>query len=131
MVMPTKQPTDQDRKLVTTMIAGGIEQKFIMPCLSFRCSPTTFRKHFREEIRTAKARANAAVVANLHRHATGDGREAVYAAKWWTQARMGWKEPAQEIANAPGGPFAVAFSWADATPEPAGSHEQPDAAADP
>lgn len=109
------------------MIAGGIEVKFIIPCLSFQpCSPTTFRKHFRQEIRTARARADAAVVANLHRHATGDGREAVYAAKWWTQARMGWKEPAQQVENGPAGPFAVAFSWADATPEPIEAHEQPD-----
>jgi hypothetical protein len=92
MVRPPYVPTEQDRRLVMTMIAGGIEYRFIIPCLAAPCSERTFRTKFRAEIATAKARADAAVIANLHRHAVGDGRDAVAAAKWWTQSRMGWKD---------------------------------------
>ncbi len=52
---------------------------------------------------------------NLLRLATGDGRQAVIAAKWWTQARMGWRETTQ-IAGADGGPIAVSYVVRAPTP---------------
>jgi hypothetical protein len=103
---PPFVPTEQDRRTVQTMTAGGIEQWHIAACLSAKISLKTMRKAFAAELVTARARADAAVIASLHRHATGDGNQAVAAAKWWTQARMGWRDTTQ-IANEPGGAFAI------------------------
>lgn len=94
---PEFKPTKQDRKLVATMTAGGIEQEHICLCLSVPVSVPTLRKHFRTEIASAATLANGRVIANLHRMAVGKGRDAVKAAIWWTQARMGWRDAPTEL----------------------------------
>lgn len=73
---------------VKVMVAGGIEQRLI--CSVLGITPKTLRKHFRREIDMAAPEADAMVVASLHQMAT-TGKN-VHAAKWWTQARMGWAE---------------------------------------
>jgi len=132
---PPFVPTDQDRQLVRVMVSGGIEAWAICECLSRKISKGTLRKHFRREIATGAGEANAAVIASLHKmavgqrarpaqviggvqyHAQSEIKPEVRAAQWWTQARMGWKEPPTLIGNAdPDTPFAVSFRWADATP---------------
>lgn len=131
---PPFVPTDQDRQLVRVMVSGGIEAWAICECLSRKISKGTLRKHFRREIATGAGEANAAVIASLHKlavgqrarpaqviggvqyHAQSEIKPEVRAAQWWTQARMGWKEPPTLIANANDTPFAVSFRWADATP---------------
>jgi hypothetical protein len=53
------------------------------------------RKHFREEIDTGAARANARVAAYLFEVATGqrgDGSAATTAAIFWCKTRLRWKE---------------------------------------
>ncbi len=95
---PSFQPTDKDRATVRVMVAGDIEQTAI--CSVIGVTPKTLRRHFRHEIDTGAAEANAAVVASLHRMAVGskasEGRPAVLpdvrAAIWWTKARLGWQE---------------------------------------
>lgn len=95
---PPYVPTDKDRLTVKVMIAGGIEQAAIASVLGI--STPTLRKHFRREIETAAAEIGAKVVASLINMAVGQsaapGRAALppnfNAAKWWTQARMGWSE---------------------------------------
>jgi DNA-binding CsgD family transcriptional regulator len=95
---PLYVATDKDRTMVKVMAAGGIEQAAIAAVL--KISPKTLRKHFRHEIETAAAEIGAKVVASLINMAVGQsaapGRAALppnfNAAKWWTQARMGWSE---------------------------------------
>ena len=112
---PPFVPTDQDRQLVRVMVSGGIEAWAICECLSRKISKGTLRKHFKREIATGAGEANAAVIASLHKlavgqrarpaqtvngvhyHAQSEIKPEVRAAQWWTQARMGWKEPATEI----------------------------------
>lgn len=137
---PPYAPTEKDRLTVKVMVAGGIEQLAIASVLGI--SGPTLRKHFRREIATASAEANAAVVASLHALAVGrPARKAtdnaaaqsaipanVHAAKWWTQARMDWTEgirvTSQQLdkhgkpANAE-----VVYRWAE--PEPSEPEKQP------
>jgi hypothetical protein len=109
---PPFVPTEQDRRTVQTMTAGGIEQWHIAACLSAKISLKTMRKAFAAELVTARARADAAVIASLHRHATGDGNQAVAAAKWWTQARMGWRDTTEQIhGNLDGKPLAITVAF--------------------
>lgn len=95
---PQYEPTDKDRLTVKVMVAGGIEQTAIAGVLGI--SPKTLRKHFRREIETGSAEIGAQVVASVITMAVGQksapGRAAMApnfnAAKWYTQARMGWSE---------------------------------------
>ena len=85
---PAYQPTEKDRLTVTVMVAGGIEQPAIAGVLGI--TPKTLRKHFRREIDTGAPSMHARVVASLFTMAT-TGKN-VHAAKWITQALMGWSE---------------------------------------
>jgi hypothetical protein len=95
---PPYEATDKDRLTVKVMVAGGIEQDAIAGVLGI--SSVTLRKYFRREIATGAAEIGAQVVASLITLAVGQkaapGRPAlaanVQAAKWYTQARMGWQE---------------------------------------
>lgn len=101
---PPHVPTDKDRLTVKVMVAGGIEQVDIAGVLGI--SGPTLRKHYRREIDTGAAEIGAQVVASLVTMAVGrPGRRATentaaqsaippnfHAAKWITQARMGWSE---------------------------------------
>lgn len=88
---PPHVPIERDRRMVRMMIAAGIAYDDV--AIGMGIGKTTLQKHYREELKTGIILANAMVVANLYRHATGDHpNAAVAAAKWWTQARMGWSE---------------------------------------
>jgi hypothetical protein len=91
-------PTDKDRLTVKIMVAGGIEQSAIALVLGI--SAPTLRRNFRREIDTGAAEVAGQVLAPLIAMAVGQkaapGRAALpanfNAAKYYTQARMGWSE---------------------------------------
>lgn len=101
---PLYVPTDKDRLTVRVMVAGGILHNAIADVLGI--SHVTLRKHFRREIDTASAEIGAQVVSSLITMAIGrPGRPETEnapaqpaippnfnAAKWYSQARMGWTE---------------------------------------
>jgi len=71
-------PDDEQRRTVEAMISYGIPQVDIARVIGI--DDDTLRKHFREEIDTGAARANARVAAFLFEQATGqrgDGGAAV------------------------------------------------------
>lgn len=87
---PKFKPTDEDRKMVAQMAAVGIMQESIARVIGI--DPKTLRKHFREELDTSAAKANAKVGGTLYNKAiNGDTSAAI----WWSKARMGWKERTQ------------------------------------
>jgi len=61
---PSKAPTAEQRKLVQTMAAAGIQSEAI--CLVMGVSGKTLRKHYRAELDTALTRANAMVASSLY-----------------------------------------------------------------
>jgi hypothetical protein len=79
------RPTDQQRAKVRAMAAVGVPQDQI--ALAVRIDAKTLRKHFREELDTAAAEANAQVAGRLFKLAMeGNPIACIY----WTKARMGW-----------------------------------------
>lgn len=90
-------PDDKTRKMVKAMMGFGIQQSEIAKIVGV--TDKTLRKHYREEIETGIATANAKVAENLFRHATGDSRGAVSAAIFWLKTRARWAEarPEQEM----------------------------------
>lgn len=87
---PPFQPTDEQRRLVTVMAAGGFQQEAIAYALEIAIS--TLVKYFREELNSGGAKANAMIVGNLFKQATKDDPRAVGAAIFWAKTRLGWKE---------------------------------------
>ena len=86
-------PSDEQRRTVEAMVSYGIPQLDIARVVGI--DDDTLRKHFREEIDTGAARANARVAAFLFEQATGqrgDGSPAVTSAIFWLKTRARWKE---------------------------------------
>lgn len=94
MARPEYKPTDKDRSTVQMMAAYGIPQADIAAVVD--CDLKTLRKHFRAELDTAAAQANARVAAALFKKATGDGPSSVTAAIFWLKARAGWQEAKED-----------------------------------
>jgi len=91
---PPYQPNDKDRNTVRSM-APFINHDDIARAIGI--SDETMRKYYREELDTAKVRADAAVAQSLLMQAVGGAeqnwREAVPAATiFYAKTRMGWKE---------------------------------------
>jgi len=85
---PSKAPTAEQRKLVQTMAAAGIQSEAI--CLVMGVSGKTLRKHYRAELDTSLIRANAMVASSLYMKAIKGN---VVAQIFWLKTRAGWKEP--------------------------------------
>lgn len=87
---PPYEPNDKDRTMVRLLCAGGITQDRIAEAVGI--SEPTLRKHYKAELLIGKAQMDALAVATLGKAMQRGGKEAVAAAKWWTQSRMGWSE---------------------------------------
>lgn len=86
---PPFEPTDDERKTVELMVAVGIPQEGIALCVRDGIDDKTLRKHFRNELDTAKHLADAKVAGAMFRSAIGGN---VAAQTQWTKCRMGWKD---------------------------------------
>ena len=86
---PTFKPTDQEREQVEQMSAVGIPQESICRVIRDGIDDKTLRKHFRKELDTAAAKANANIGNTLYNKAMGGDTSALI---WWSKTRMGWKE---------------------------------------
>lgn len=87
---PPFQPTDDQRRIVNVMAAGGFQQSAIAHAIGI--SENTLRKYFADEIAAGGSKAHAAVVANLFKQATKDDPRSTAAAIFWTKTRLGWKD---------------------------------------
>lgn len=88
---PAHEPTEKERKMVESMSAYGIPQQDIAAVLGINRS--TLLNHYREELDTARSKANAKVAEMLYRQATDiDNPRSVTAAIFWLKTRAGWKE---------------------------------------
>lgn len=87
---PPFEPNADQRRTVRAMAAYGIPHHAIAEVIGI--SGPTLRKHFRIELDTAEAEANAKVAETLFRRATGEGPQSVTAAIFWLKCRAGWRE---------------------------------------
>ena len=87
MAQEPHSPNENTRRTVEAMIAGGIPQEDV--ALVIGIDAKTLRKHYREELDTAAAKANAMVAKTLYQKAIGGDTTSLI---WWTKGRMGWSE---------------------------------------
>lgn len=102
---PAHKPTANQRDMVKTLTAFGIQQDLIAK--KIKISVPTLEKHYRDELDFGMMDANAAVAGALFKTATNAKITGhVTAGIWWTKARMGWKET-QVVENAVKGTIIV------------------------
>lgn len=104
MARPPHEPTPQTRRTVESMSAYGIPQEDIAAVIGV--DSKTLRKHYRMELDTATAKANAKVAETLYRKATDAEMSgpSVTAAIFWLKTRAQWSETVR-VGNAPGETF--------------------------
>ena len=101
MGRPPHEPTDQTRRTVEGMSAYGIPQEEISKVIGI--DRNTLMKYYREELDTAKAKANAKVAESLYKKALANDSGAVTAAIFWLKTRAGWKETVHNEHSGPEG----------------------------
>ena len=84
---PEYEKTKDHTKLVEALTIAGVTQQLIANIL--KISEPTLRKHYREQLDTSKARANAIISQALFKKAK-DGN--VVAQIFWLKTQAGWKE---------------------------------------
>ena len=84
---PEYEKTDENIKKVEALAIAGVPQKIISQIL--KISEPTLRKHFRNELDTSKARANAVISQALFRNAKSGN---VAAQIFWLKTQAGWRE---------------------------------------
>ncbi len=82
------KPTKASRTNVRKMCEAGIPQEAIATVMD--CDPKTLRKHYRDELDTAKTKKIAGVAGNLIRKAMGNGPQATLAAIFYLKCQGGW-----------------------------------------
>ena len=86
---PAFKPTDAERKLVEQMCAVGIPHEQIAMVIRGGIDADTLKKHFKDELREAKIKANAKIGGTLFNKAiSGDTAAAIF----WAKTQMGWSE---------------------------------------
>lgn len=90
---PRFRPTQAERKQVSQMAAAGITHAQIAQCVRDGIAKSTLELHFRDELTTALAKANATVAGKLYNTAM-EGN--VTAMIFWLKTRAKWEEKAQQ-----------------------------------
>jgi hypothetical protein len=99
---PIYRPTDDDRKTVELMCAVGIPHEGIAACIGDGIDDKTLRRHFSEELKTAKLKANAKIGGAIFSAAMNGN---MTAAALWAKTQMGWRETGTlELTGKDGGP---------------------------
>ena len=84
---PEYKKTEEDAKNVEALTIAGVPQKLI--CEILKISEPTLRKHYRSELDTSKAKANAVISQALFKQAR-DGN--IAAQIFWLKTQAGWRE---------------------------------------
>ena len=99
-------PTGESRRQVSAMVAFGLPQDRIAAVIGI--SAPTLRKHYREEIDVADAKAQSMVAKYLFSAASGEAlktgashADCLRAAMFWMKTRAGWKETAVQEVSGP------------------------------
>jgi L-fucose isomerase-like protein len=85
------KPDDKSRKQIMLMAGIGLTHDQIAKVMDI--SDETLRRHYKQELATAKAMLNTQVAGNLYSIATSkDHKGAVTAAIFWLKTQAKWKE---------------------------------------
>jgi len=83
-------PTNEERKQVEAMAGYGVPFASIASLIQGGIDEDTLNKHFGNELKQGKAKAQAKVGQSLFQKATSG--EDTTAAIWYTKTQMGWKD---------------------------------------
>lgn len=97
---PQFVPTDQERKQVEALSGYGLPQKQIAALIRDGIDSNTLDKHFRKELDTGIAKANAQVGKTLFQKAVGGDTASCI---WWSKAQMRWAETVKQEHTGPEG----------------------------
>lgn len=87
---PAYEPTKADRDTVMVMVAAGIAQADIAPCIGTEgISPKTLRKHFKRELAIGVTKVNTLCSTAIVQAIT---RGESWACCFWAKTRMNWRE---------------------------------------
>ena len=103
---PAFVPTDQERKQVEALSGYGLSQENIRVLIRDGISMDTLREHFKKELLSGKAKANAQVTKSIFQKVlAGDAGMMRY----WAATQLGWRETQHvEHTGKDGAPIAVA-----------------------
>tara|TARA_R110002126_G_scaffold191534_1_gene339694 strand:- start:123 stop:476 length:354 start_codon:yes stop_codon:yes gene_type:complete len=87
-------PTDKEREQVEAMSGYGLPHDNIAVLIRDGIDSDTLKKHFKKELMSGKAKANAKVGQTLFQKATEGDTTAMI---WWSKTQMKWAET-QKIA---------------------------------
>ena len=96
MPRPAFTVTEQNRNTVKALAGYGLKHEQIASVIGMR-STKTLRKHFRQELDTGSAEANAQVAQALFQMATS--REHPAATIFWLKTRAAWSEKAADASG--------------------------------
>ena len=82
-------PTDSERTQVEAMSGYGLPHDNIAVLIRDGIDSDTLKKHFKKELISGKAKANAKVGQTLFQKATGGDTTAMI---WWSKTQMKWAE---------------------------------------
>lgn len=94
MARPEYEPTPATRQLVQLHATVGTQQSVIADILGI--DDKTLRKHYREELDQAKAKANATIGGALFNKAKGGDTAAMI---FWMKTQAGWKETTVHVGD--------------------------------
>ncbi|MEY4294326.1 MAG: hypothetical protein RLY82_14 [Pseudomonadota bacterium] len=83
------EPTNKEREQVEAMSGYGLPHENIAALIRQGIDSDTLKKHFKSELATGKAKANAKVGQTLFQKATGGDTTAMI---WWSKTQMKWAE---------------------------------------
>lgn len=106
MARPEHDPTHATRQLVQLHATVGTAQVIIADILGI--DDKTLRKHYREELDQAKAKANATIGGALFNKAKGGDTSAMI---FWMKTQAGWKDTTVIEGSGEGG--ALLIKWQD------------------
>lgn len=84
-------PTDKDRAYVRAMVITNQPHAEIAAVIGI--AEATLRKHFADDLKHGRSKANAMVVANYFRQVTKDDFRSMPGAQFWMRVIMGMRDP--------------------------------------
>src|ERR1019366_7526466 len=87
---PPHVPTPQTKQQVEILCGVGLNQDEIE--LVMDISESTLKRHYKRELRVGGLKADARVLTNLYRKATGTDADAAKAMIFWVKVRRRWHE---------------------------------------
>jgi hypothetical protein len=98
------KPTEEERKNVEAMAGYGVPHEQIAVLIRGGIDADTLKKHFKLELQTGKAKANAQIGKTLFQKATGGDTVSLI---WWSKTQMAWREPPQQVEQTNTGTTAI------------------------